>query len=343
MTKKMKAGDIVQSPEGLIQMIAFHKNGTCTFNRLYPAISKTGVSHSRIVRTYPIIERPKAIKPPKRKPLYGQGVIGEGKYRSVEDGVPTMAYRAWRGMLQRVYAPQDKATAETYGDVEVCEKWLNFQNYAEWYYAQLEQYPDWRTVPFKWVVDKDLLIPQNRTYCPEACCVIPQPINSTMTFRRASKRKNGMNLPLGVSPSDRDGWDFCAYGSSFDRGNVFLGFYATVRQAQVAYWEYKFKAIRYTALHFGKYIPKAVGDRMLNFGFDDVALYYGSDPYIWGTHGLSLGVDKKVVMREKPSLIPGYEWVVEPTGQTDYYGKAVLHHICYIVYPDGTRKPATPV
>jgi hypothetical protein len=321
MEEIMKIGDIVQSPKGLIKITKFNKNGICLFDKLYPDVSSTGADCSKTVRTYPIVDRPKAA-PPKRTPLYGKGVIGEGRFRSVENSVPTAAYRAWRGMLQRVYSPQDAATAETYGNVEVCPEWLNFQNYAAWYYQQMNGRPP---VSFKWVVDKDLLVPMNRLYGPTTCALIPQPVNSVMTFRRASKRGQHITLPLGVSHGRPDHAEFAAYGSRFDTGLQFLGFYPTVRQAQAAYWEFKFRAIHDTAIWFWNYLPEPIAMRMLTFSFDDVRAYYGDDPYIWGTHGHSLAINKHVVI-QPPSRHPIHIWEIE-NGR----------HVGYWVYPDGRR------
>lgn len=323
MTRKMKIGDIVQSPNGLIKITRFNKNGLCLADKLYPPFG--GFAHnSNIVRTWPIVDRPKNA-PSKRKPLYGQGVIGTGIYRSVENGAPTAAYRAWRGMLQRVYSPQDEATRQAYGDVEVCEEWLNFQNYADWYYRELHS--DWKSVPFKWVVDKDLLVPMNRQYRPSVCCIIPQPVNSVMTFRRESSRMSHVKLPLGVSFGRENTLPFAAYCSRIDTGLQFLGFFATVRQAQSAYWEAKFAAIRDTAIQYWKYLPEPLAMRLLTFGFDDVRSYYGDDPYIWGTHGQSLAIDKRVFIAP-PQLGPVHVWDYnDPSGQI----------VGYWVYPDGKR------
>lgn len=281
MARKMKVGDIVESPQGLIEIIKFSKNGLCLFKRLYPCENSDGANLSSIVRTYPIRERPRQA-PPKRQPLYGYGVIGDGPHRSSENGIPTIGYRAWRSMLQRVYAPKDKSTERTYGDVEVCSEWLVFQNFAEWYYRQLDAYQGWQKVPFKWVVDKDLLVPMNRIYSPAGCCVIPQPVNSVLTFRRTSPRMSHVKLPLGVSPGRDGGMPFVAYCSHFQYGLQFLGFFRTVREAQNAYWSAKFRSIRDVTVFYWNYMPESLAMRLIHFNFDDVRAYYGNDPYVWG-------------------------------------------------------------
>ena len=73
------------------------------------------------------------IKCPYEKRYFGVGYLGEGEYKAWENGKPTRVYETWKSMLQRCYDKKYQEKRPTYKDYEVCEKWLNFQNFAKWY------------------------------------------------------------------------------------------------------------------------------------------------------------------------------------------------------------------
>ena len=45
------------------------------------------------------------IKCPYERSVYGIGYIGEGEYKTKENGKPTRVYETWKSMLQRCYDP----------------------------------------------------------------------------------------------------------------------------------------------------------------------------------------------------------------------------------------------
>ena len=77
------------------------------------------------------------IKNPYHPNVYNIGYIGEGKYKSRIDGKVTKCYKTWSHMLERCYN-KEKEKYHNYIDCYVCEEWLNFQNFAEWYYKNYE-------------------------------------------------------------------------------------------------------------------------------------------------------------------------------------------------------------
>lgn len=84
---------------------------------------------------------------------------------------------------------QMKLRVETkrYFEKSYCsEEWKTFSNFKKWM----------ETKNFKGMdLDKDILIPNNRTYSSETCCFVPNYINSCILV--SSKKEN--NLPLGVT------------------------------------------------------------------------------------------------------------------------------------------------
>lgn len=58
----------------------------------------------------------------------GIGFIGDGKHKTcVDGGMNSHAYSSWRGILSRI-----KSKDQIYPD------WLNFQNFADWFYANVK-------------------------------------------------------------------------------------------------------------------------------------------------------------------------------------------------------------
>lgn len=97
----------------------------------------------------------------------GIGYLGFGEFNSTKN---KGAYRNWIQMIERCYVEHEKFT--NYYDKSVTDTWHNFQNFAPWAESQ---------VGFGlkgWQLDKDILIPNNKVYGPDACCYVPARVNS---------------------------------------------------------------------------------------------------------------------------------------------------------------------
>lgn len=113
------------------------------------------------------------IKCPYEKRVYGVGYVGEGKYKTRENGKKTKCYNTWHSMIQRCYSEKYHEKRPTYIDCKVCEEWHDFQNFGEWFdnnYYEVEG----ETM----ALDKDILFKHNKTYSAETCIFVPQTINS---------------------------------------------------------------------------------------------------------------------------------------------------------------------
>ena len=129
------------------------------------------------------------IKCPYERRTYGIGYLGEGKYNSCENGKKTKCYKVWHSMLQRCYDPKLQEREPTYRGCTVCDKWHNFQTFAEWYndnYYQIHGEV--------MCLDKDILIKGNKIYSPETCCFVPEKINTL--FVKSDKSRG--NNPIGT-------------------------------------------------------------------------------------------------------------------------------------------------
>ena len=101
--------------------------------------------------------------------VLGVGYFGVGEYKAKENGKVTKAYATWEHMLQRCYDKKYQSKRPTYKECSVVTEWHNFQVFAEWFG---KHYVD------GWQLDKDLLVPSNKTYSPETCIFIPPRLNS---------------------------------------------------------------------------------------------------------------------------------------------------------------------
>lgn len=124
--------------------------------------------------------------------VHGVGYFGVGEYEGTVtvDGKKknSPAYEVWMGMLKRCYSQNEQTRMKcgTYDNVTVCEEWLNFQNFAKWYYSNVPSY-------HKPALDKDLKIIGNTEYSPDACSFVPFEVNSLFTGTKGNR-----DLPRGV-------------------------------------------------------------------------------------------------------------------------------------------------
>lgn len=152
--------------------------------------------------------------------VYGKGCIGFGKYDSK---LNKKAYKLWVHVLERCYDEKLLNKFPKYRDVTVCEEWLNFQNFANWYE---QTYPkDKENIKFE--LDKDLLQQgvENKIYSPETAIWIPHNLNSFLRFELSNSNKY---LYRGVKVN------YNKYGVSIGDGNskkIYCGLYETLDEA----------------------------------------------------------------------------------------------------------------
>lgn len=126
---------------------------------------------------------------PYDRTVFGIGYLGIGGYMAKVNNRLTDEYNSWKNLLARCYSDKYRYLHKTYEDCFMCDDWLNFQNYAAWYYNNWYDLSEGRMH-----IDKDILIKNNKLYSPETCLVVPQRIN--MLF---IKHSNKDNLPSGIS------------------------------------------------------------------------------------------------------------------------------------------------
>ncbi len=110
-----------------------------------------------------------------------------GKYKVKEGGVKTRSYVKWRAMIMRCYQRKYQEENPSYRDITVADEWLDFQNFAEWFYEH--EYHN-----YGYDLDKDILTKGSKVYSPETCCFVPQELNKLLTDSASSRG----GLPQGV-------------------------------------------------------------------------------------------------------------------------------------------------
>lgn len=130
------------------------------------------------------------IKNPNIRKVFDVGYKGVGNYSIKKKDKNLLAYSVWHGMLRRCYCSKSLKRKPTYKNISVCEEWLNYQNFAKWFYKKYRE---------RFELDKDILCPDCKIYSPETCCFVPPGIN--ILFISNNVKKNG--LPTGVTKSGK--------------------------------------------------------------------------------------------------------------------------------------------
>lgn len=80
-------------------------------------------------------------------------------------------YKKWSGMMKRCYSKKFTDVNPTYSDCRVCTEWLTFSNFKSWMKNQYWEGCD---------LDKDIISPGNKLYCPNMCCFVTHSLNSLL-------------------------------------------------------------------------------------------------------------------------------------------------------------------
>ena len=192
------------------------------------------------------------IKNPNHASVYNIGYLGIGDYSKKTD---LKAYEVWNHMIQRCYSTKCQIKQPTYTDCIVCEEWLCFQTFANWYY---ENY--YEIEGKKMQLDKDILVKGNNIYSPDTCVFVSQNINELFT---KSNLKRG-SLPIGVSFHNHHN-KYHAKCSDGSNHTMHLGYYNTPEDAFEAYKQYKEQLIKDVADEYRSLIPEVLYNAMINY------------------------------------------------------------------------------
>ena len=181
----------------------------------------------------------------------GVGYLGEGKYKTRENGKVHKYYKIWHGMLTRCYDPKFHEKRPTYDGCKVEDYLLNFQHMCEWLENNYYEIPGEQMC-----LDKDILCKGNKIYSRETCIFVPKRINNL--FVKSDNRRG--DDPIGVSDLPSGNYQVnCSNGY----GKLIpLGTYSTKEEAFQAYKEYKEKVIKEVIDSYEGKIPEPFYSRL---------------------------------------------------------------------------------
>jgi hypothetical protein len=179
------------------------------------------------------------VRNPMYPSLYGTGFIGIGIHKTKYNGKHTACYRAWNHMIERCYSDSFHSHRRYKKRmVTVCDDWLNFQNFADWYF---DHYID------GYEIDKDILNQDSKIYSPSTCIFVPQSINKLITGRKQCRG----SLPIGVY-TRKNCASFVAACNDGSGKSHYLGSYSTPCEAFDSYKSFKTNLISAIADDFYK-------------------------------------------------------------------------------------------
>ena len=198
------------------------------------------------------------IKCPYERRYYGIGYLGEGKYKTKENGKLTRVYDTWHSMLERCYSDKLHEKYPTYIGCEADEDWLCFQNYGKWFDNNYYEIEDERMH-----LDKDILVKHNKIYSPETCIFVPDRINTL--FTKCDNARG--DSPVGTSLKDGKYQVNCSLINPKTGKSRFeyLGLYDTQEKGFEIYKYYKERNIKQVADYYKGQIPQKVYDALYNY------------------------------------------------------------------------------
>lgn len=189
--------------------------------------------------------------------VFGVGIIGNEKTKD-ENGQTIKSYSVWKNMLRRCYYEKEQKTHPTYKGCCVCEEWLNYSNFKEWFEDNYYEIDGERMD-----LDKDILVKGNKIYSPETCMFVPQNINKLFTKSNKIRGK----YPIGVY-FNKNANKFKAQCRIFYNGKTqqeSLGLYNTIEDAFNAYKQFKEANIKQIADEYKGKIPDKLYEAMYDY------------------------------------------------------------------------------
>lgn len=185
-------------------------------------------------------------------PFYGVGYNSRRKHKVTIRGKKTRAYVAWSHMLTRCYCTKTHKKQPTYIGCSVDERFYDFQDFADWFYGQ-----EFNSAGYQ--LDKDLLVPDNKVYSPETCCLIPKELNCLLLDSSASRGR----YPQGVTFNKRTGRYQARLWMSGKLQS--LGHFDCPNKAYQAYKTTKEKYVKEKALEWRGEIAPNVFESLMNW------------------------------------------------------------------------------
>lgn len=248
----IKVGDIFTSNSGSRAEVVYYEN----INRVWVQF----LDETEYVKCFGGSDLKRgAFKNPFEPSVYEKGYIGAGRFKTKSLGVAKDAYVLWKEVLRRCYDGSFHKSQPTYKDCSVDNYFLNFQNFAEWYY----NHPDYIK---NYQIDKDILVKGNKVYSKDTCCFVPQEINSI--FRNRQRESN--DIPIGVIKRGNR----YASGHKTNGKTEHLGTFDTPEEAHQAWVVAKEKRARELAIKYQDKLDTRVYNILYNWKYEGNGFEY---------------------------------------------------------------------
>lgn len=193
-------------------------------------------------------------------------------WRPVDADIKSLAYSHWQSMIIRTLDENISDITRWYKNVVVCDEWVWFNNFKEWFdlnYYSIEGQ--------RMELDKDLFCEglglETKKYSPETCCFLPKDLNNILTNRRNNRSisHDGTVLPCNVHEvknknvykynvavrlgKDRNGYEIRKYSPVVD----------TIEEAWMDAYILKREAVFDRAEKYKEYLPKEVYQALLQY------------------------------------------------------------------------------
>ena len=167
-----------------------------------------------------------------------------------ETNIEKTSYIHWHGMITRCYNKNSQKVRESYIGCSVCEEWLCYKNFKEWFN---ENYYEIKNE--KMHLDKDILINNNKLYSKDTCLFVPERINALFSIKY-----KGDTL-IGVR-KHKDKFRTCL---SKKTENIYLGTFETQIEAFQIYKKEKEKYVKEIAEEYKNKIPNKIYDALIKW------------------------------------------------------------------------------
>lgn len=223
LMKMIKVGDSIKTNEGYMVVVTHIENNKNIKIQFENGQSTTATSQNL---------RKGQVKNPFHPSVVGVGFNGKGKYKPTVNRKITLAYQTWRDILRRCYCPAQQRRNQSYIGCSVDTSWHNFQNFAEWFYA------NYKTGMH---IDKDLIKRGNRVYCSDFCSFVPPEINSLIKTSRGND-KDGVHSQDGFYIAFVTKYGIKTYLGCFKSYNEAANVYRKEKETHVKLMAEKYKS-----------------------------------------------------------------------------------------------------
>lgn len=227
-----------------------------TTNEVHIEFLKTGFKR---IASFSNIKKGSVVDPMSPS-VYSIGYIGDGDYKTKYDNIQVVSYKIWKAILQRCYDEKCESY-KNYGNkgITISEDWKNYQNFASWYEINHKEFMN------DWVLDKDIIIKNNKVYSKDTCCFVPAKLNNCFTKRNSERG----DLPIGVylKTQVKNGKTYNTIIAQLnkDGDKVHLGCFKTAEEAFNAYKIEKEKYIKELANEFKNLLEDQVYKSLINY------------------------------------------------------------------------------